>query len=369
MPNPKRILISGYYGLRNTGDEAVLSAIIKGFRAQSDDCEVIVLSQSPEETAATHGVRTLPRMSPSVVSEAIKECDLFVSGGGSLLQDATSLKSLIYYLLVILEAKRRRRKVMVLGQGIGPLRRGISRILTARTLSGLDLITVRDAQSAELLRELGVRGRIEVTADPTFILDPCPADESGRLLCEAGLNENEDIIAVSLRKWPETPELEAAASKALSALAERVPAKFLLVTMQTPDDEEIARKVADSIGMPDRFMVQPALWSANQLLGVLSRCRLVVGMRLHALIFAAAAGTPSLGIVYDPKVEQFVKMTGQEGISLGDTEAGRLADRAAQAWAQRDDLASRLAQTVPPLRDAAMRNFELAAELLEDKSA
>ncbi len=364
MPDSKRILISGYYGLRNTGDEAVLSAIIKGFRAQSDDCEVIVLSQSPEETASMHGVRALPRMSPSVVREAVKDCDLFISGGGSLLQDATSLKSLVYYLLVIREAKRRRRKVMVLGQGIGPLRRGISRMLTARTLSGLDLITVRDAQSAELLRELGVKGRIEVTADPTFILDPCPADESGGLLREAGLNEEEDIIAVSLRKWPETPQFEAAVSKALSALAERIPAKFLLVTMQTPDDQEVARQVAESIGMPDRFVVQPALWSANQLLGVLSRCRFVVGMRLHALIFAAAAGTPSLGIVYDPKVEQFVKMTSQEGISLVDAEAGLLADRAADAWTRRQDLASRLGQSVPALREAATRNFTLAAELL-----
>ena len=365
MPDTRRILISGYYGLRNTGDEAVLSAIIKGLRAQSEDTEIVVLSQSPEETAATHGVRALPRMSPSVVSQAVNDCDLFISGGGSLLQDATSFKSLVYYLLVIGLAKRRSRKVMVLGQGIGPLRRGISRGLTARTLSHLDLITVRDAQSAELLRELGIQGRIEVTADPTFMLDPCPAEESGRLLREAGLGEDEDIIAISLRKWPETPELESAVVKALSALAEKVPAKFLLVTMQTPDDEELSRQVARSIGKPDRFVVQPALWSANQLLGVLSRCGLVVGMRLHALIFAAAAGTPSLGIVYDPKVEQFVRMTGQEGISLSEVASGLLADLAAQAWTQRADLASRLERTVPPLRDAAMRNFALAEELLD----
>ena len=366
MTDPRRILISGYYGLRNTGDEAVLSAIIKGLRAQSDDIEIIVLSQSPEETAVTHGVRALPRMSPS---QAINDCDLFISGGGSLLQDATSFKSLVYYLLVIGLAKRRRRKVMVLGQGIGPLRRGISRALTARTLSGLDLITVRDAQSAELLRELGIQDRIEVTADPTFILDPCPAEDSGRLLREAGLGEDEDIIAISLRKWPETPGLESAVAKALSALAEKVAAKFLLVTMQTPDDEALSRQVTRAIGKPDRFAVQPALWSANQLLGVLSRCRFVIGMRLHALIFAAAAGTPSLGIVYDPKVEQFVRMTGQESISLSEVASGLLTDLAVQALEKREDLASRLAQTVPPLRDAAMRNFALVAELLDESGS
>lgn len=345
-----------------------MSAIIKGLRAQSADVDITVLSQSPEETAASHGVRSLQRMSMSTVVDAVKDCDLFISGGGSLLQDATSLKSLVYYLLVIGLAKRHQRKVMVLGQGIGPLRRGISRSLTARALAGLDMITVRDSQSAELLRQIGVKGQIEVCADPTFILDPCPAEESAKLLSDAGLGEGDDIIAVALRRWPETPELGTAVADSLTKLTRESSAKFLLVAMQTPDDQELAVETAQSIGMPERVFVQPGQWTANQLLGVLGKCRFVLGMRLHALIFAAAAGVPSLGIVYDPKVEQFVSMTGQEGISLQETVAGLLAERAALALDKHDDLASNLARTVPAMKAAAMRNFVLAEELLHPDS-
>lgn len=367
MACSKRILISGYYGLSNTGDEAVLSAIIKGLRAQCDDIQIVVLSQSPDETEMEHHVKALPRMSVSTVVDAIKDCDLFISGGGSLLQDATSFKSLVYYLLVIAIAKRNRCKVMVLGQGIGPLRRGISRRLTARTLSNLDMITVRDAQSTDLLRQIGVKGRIEVTADPTLILDPCPTEESARLMAEAGLSDGDDVVAVSLRRWPETPELEAAVSKSLAELADKLPAKLLLVAMQTPDDGELARQMAEAVGRPDKVFVQPQPWTANQLLGVLGRCRLVVAMRLHALIFAAAVGVPSLGIKYDPKVEQFVRMTGQDGITLEETASGNLTERTLLAWNKRDDLRSNLVESVPAMKSAAMENFVLAAGLISEK--
>src|SRR5512133_2658331 len=99
---------------------------------------------------------------------------------------------------------------MILGQGIGPLRRMASRELTRRALDGVPLITVRDAGSAELLAQIGVKHpRIEVTADPTFALKACPEEETRRLLTEAGIPSDGAVVAVALREWPETPEIEA----------------------------------------------------------------------------------------------------------------------------------------------------------------
>ena len=366
MTQFKRIVISGYYGFSNTGDEAVLSAIISGLKSRfGGGVEITVLSSSPEETANLHEVRALPRSSTSQAARALKQCDLLISGGGSLIQDATSFRSLVYYLSVIVLAKYHRRRVMILGQGIGPLRRSASRRLVRKVLNRADLITVRDDQSAVLLQELGIcRPPIRVTADPTFLLEACPAEESIRLLAEAGLSDTDDIVAVSLRRWPEAPEIERATIEALGTLARTLPAKFLLVAMQTPDDELLGRRVAQAVGMPQVIAAQSRPWTAEQLLGVLGRCRLVVGMRLHALIFAAAVGVPFLGIMYDPKVEQFVAATGQEGITLKDAASGLLADRAMRTWDARDELAARLMQKVPAMREAAAENIRLAAELL-----
>lgn len=364
MTHLKRILISGYYGFSNTGDEAVLSAIIKGLRAQGD-FEITVLSASPGETANLHNVRAVPRTSTSEVKKALRECDLLISGGGSLIQDATSLRSLLYYLWIISLAKRYRRKVMILGQGIGPLRRGISRQFVRRVLNGVNLVTVRDAQSAELLRELGIcKPPITVTADPTFLLDPCSADETEMLLSEAGISEHDSIIVVSLREWPPHLgglDIEKTAAEALGEIAHSLPAKLLLITMQSPSDELLAKQIHQAV---HGLAVQPRPWSAQELLGVLGRCRLVVAMRLHALIFASAVGTPCLGIEYDPKVEQFLTASNQEGITLDETAAGLLPERTRKAWESRDDLASRLQDAIPAMRQAASENFRLAAELL-----
>ena len=113
----KHVVISGYYGFSNAGDEAVLSAIISELQnARPNEIDITVLSASPEDTASTYGVAAAPRMSRKDVDKAIDDCDMLISGGGSLLQDVTSIRSLLYYLWIINKALKKHKKVMILGQ-------------------------------------------------------------------------------------------------------------------------------------------------------------------------------------------------------------------------------------------------------------
>lgn len=360
----KRILISGYYGFSNAGDEAVLSMIISGLREESGgSVDISVLSASPVETASAYGVDAVPRMSPKRVMAALNECDLLISGGGSLLQDATSLKSLMYYLTVIRMAQIRQKKVMILGQGIGPLKRWISRRTVADVLDHVDCITVRDSQSAELLKNIGVkRPEITVTADPTLLLTPSPAEEVDSLLAEAGLAPDTDIIAVSLRGWDIAHGLEEEMISALERLSLGISARMLFINMHMPGDSHISERAQENIWSA---AVQPRIWSAQQIVGVLGRCRLVIGMRLHALILAAAAGTPSIGIAYDPKVEQFCLSVDQDFISLADVIAGHLPGKVTKAWEKQDESMSTIARKLPGMREAAKQNIIKALEVLE----
>ena len=188
-----RILLCGYYGLGNAGDEAVLAASTSVFRARNPALRLAALSADPAGTAANFGIDTVPRMRPAAL-RAIRNCDLFLSGGGSLLQDRTSLKSLIYYLFLLNYARRAGKRTMVFAQGIGPLIRPAARRWTARVLSRVDAITVRDAESADLLREIGVAGpEIEVTADPVFALEPQVTERVTAVALQR------PVVAVSLR--------------------------------------------------------------------------------------------------------------------------------------------------------------------------
>lgn len=96
------IIISGYYGFNNAGDEAMLSAILNALRTAFSDPQITVISGNPEITAHTFHVHAISRFGMKDIIRSIIHSDLLISGGGSLLQDVTSWKSMVYYLSIII---------------------------------------------------------------------------------------------------------------------------------------------------------------------------------------------------------------------------------------------------------------------------
>lgn len=356
----RRVLFSGYYGLGNAGDEAVLTASVGMFRERRPELGLAALSADPPGTRALAGIDAAPRMKPGAVLDQLRRCALFLSGGGSLLQDRTSLKSLLYYLLLLDLARRAGARTMVFAQGIGPLVRPAARRLTARVLSRVDGITVRDPDSATLLREIGVKERtgreIEVTADPVFALAPraTPRVEA--------LSKGPPALAVSLRPWAGEEAIQDALAAALEPLAEEAPLQAW--ALYPGDDSEPARRLAARL--PGTTVVDDALAPAEWM-ALAGRARLVIGMRLHALIFAAARAVPVLGISYDPKVDALLARLGTVPVArtgeAADSTVLRAAVRAAleAAPARREEREALAAS----LRADAYRNVERALQLLD----
>ena len=165
-----RIVIAGYHGFGNTGDEAILQATLGEFRRVAPGLEFTVLSSNPPLTAATYGVRSILRTDPRAIIREMKASDMFLLGGGSLLQDVTSTRSLLYYLGLLWCGKRFTGKAMVFANGLGPINMPLGRLLSREVLESVDLITLRDRDSADTLRSLGVSRQPIITADPAFML-------------------------------------------------------------------------------------------------------------------------------------------------------------------------------------------------------
>jgi len=301
-----RVLFSGYYGLGNAGDEAVLAGGIELLRRQRTDVEIAVLSQDPAATRALHGVEAFPRMQLSALRAALRGCDLLLSGGGSLLQYATSRRSLYYYLFVLWQAQRLGRRTMVFAQGMGPLQGRLSRRMTAAILRRTDAITVRDRDSADLLRALGVISPAPVlSADPAFALTPERTPRVEALLADLPRPR----LAVAPRPCPgDLPAL----NEVIEALRARKPGLSVLAWALYPaQDEPLCRRLLSELGGGALASgLTPREWMA-----LAAECDVVLGTRLHALIFAAAQGAPFLGLDYDPKVGAFLREAG--GINLG----------------------------------------------------
>jgi polysaccharide pyruvyl transferase CsaB len=347
------VLFSGYYGLGNAGDEAVLAASVGMFRRQAPQVKLAALSADPEGTHRTQGIATVRRMRPEALA-AIRRSRLFLSGGGSLLQDRTSARSLFYYLAVLWFAQRCRVPSMIFAQGIGPLEAPNARRWTGKVLRQCQAITVRDAESAALLRELGVSQNggpaIEVTADPVFALE---SQKSERVTAATAAGPS---LGIALRPWPGLETLLDPLAQVLSEFQRDIS---LHPKLDLVPCEELARRLPGV--QVQRQALEPAEWMA-----LADETSAVLAMRLHALIFAAARGVPVVGLSYDPKVDALLER-------LGSRPAGRLGEaldvvtmQTALHTVLTNDEAARAnrKERAEQLRGLATRNVVRALELL-----
>lgn len=365
MSRHPRVLVSGYYGFGNAGDEAILAGLIAGFRQTHPEVKLVVLSGSPDATHAEHGVAAVPR-GPAAAYRHTRQCDLLISGGGGLLQDVTSWRSPLYYLGVIGAARAAGKPVACIGQGIGPLRRRLVRVAVRQALAGVDLLAVRDAHSSGALQALGLARSVEVTADLAFLVPAPSPEEISEAQKRAGLpSRAEPLAAISLRAAPRAKPQELARNlgETLDHACDQIGLHPVLIPMQRPDDLEFAGRVAAN--MPSNPHVTSADLSARELLALVCGCNLVVAMRLHALIFAALGAVPPVAVSYDPKVNALMGQLGLDtATSTQRFEPDALAEAVRTCWQARAEVSYHLRARLPKLRAAAARNVELASSLL-----
>jgi len=359
------ILLSGYYGYQNIGDEAVLGGMLAGLREELPEFTPVVLSGNPEDTRLMHDVAAIPRMNPGAILAALKDSALLISGGGSLLQDVTSRHSPLYYLGVLWLAQRAGIPTMMLAQGVGPLSHPLNRRLARCILNKTRAITVRDATSAALLTELGVnKPPIEVTADMSFLLQ---ADHSARL--DAWWAEHvpadRPVLAVALRRWTQgtSSERYTAITDALEAFAAENHAFILFLPMQYEHDLPVAEEMAGWTHAESRVLNLPV--TPREMMSVVGRCSFILAMRLHALIFAVQHATPALGLAYDPKVLDFSRLADlPTPLPWGEITADALLSALRRQWEQRDTVHANMAKTRERLITLAQRNIGCIKELL-----
>ena len=306
------VVICGAYGRGNAGDDAILEAILQEMRSIDPDMPVTVLSKNPRSTRLTYRVRAVHRSNFLAWHTAMWSSRLYINGGGSLIQDVTSRRSLWFYLANIQAAKRAGNRVQMYGCGIGPVTRESHRKLAAKIINkNVDIITLREPDSLEELRAMGVtEPEILLTADPALILRKAPDDKTDSVLLRAGIPPRGQYICFALRRWRGFEE-KAPVFRAAAEYAYRVHGLTpVFVAVEKRLDPGANQLAAQGLAIPHYFLDDAG--SAGTIIGALSRMQAVVSMRLHALIFAAGQGIPLAGVVYDPKVSAFLRYIGQK---------------------------------------------------------
>jgi polysaccharide pyruvyl transferase CsaB len=306
-----RAVICGYYGKGNGGDEALLVSLLQMLPAH---IYPIVLSADPIKTHQQYGVETCPNRSFLPVFRVMRSADLFIWGGGSLMQDVSSLASPLYYGGLMALAQIMGLKTIAWAQGIGPLRHPFTRWLTRRVLTGCTAISVRDRVSAQLLKQWNLAPLL--APDPVWAMESyCP--QPGSIIEKLPLKSsifNQSSVAVNLRSHATlTPQRLEILIQALIDFQRATQVHLLLVPFQRSQDFAIAQTIAQRLPGSHQILL---IGDPRELKGLFRGVKMTIGMRLHSLIMASAEGSRCFALSYDPKVTRLMESVPMSGLEL-----------------------------------------------------
>ncbi len=364
VKNPK-VVMSGYFGFDNSGDDAILKAIVKDLRSKDPYVSIKVLSKDPEKTRELCPVFSANRFSFKEVLSSIKEADILISGGGSLLQDVTSTRSLLYYLTLMTVAQIMKKKVIVYANGIGPIQKNINRILTRWVLNRTDVITLRDNSSYEYIKEIGVKNsNVFVTADPVFTLEAANVDRVNEIYTAEGIKSEDPVIGISVRNWKNEESIVKSIATSIKNISEKTGAQILLIPMHYPEDLGISKEIRE-LSNTEKCNVLEGKYSVEEIMGIISTFEIMAAMRLHSLIYAATQEIPSIGIVYDPKVEGFLREIGSEySVDVDTINEVDFTALLTEVWDNRVEIKDSIAKHKKRLTELAYENVDQVFKLL-----
>ncbi len=297
---PKKVVISGYYGFDNFGDDAILYVLCE--KLKSLNAQITVFSQNPDKTSGEYGVNAVKNFNIKSVIKAISESDILVSGGGSLLQDVTSLKSLLYYAFIIATALFFNKKVVIFAQGIGPLNKKISANIVKSILRRASFVSVRDERSLELLKDWKIDAQL--VYDPVFSVHIPDVPKNF-------------AVGIQLRDFITMSD------EFLNSLAENVlkyfpNRKIELFVFQKSLDEEISQKFVSILKSKKSDVDTKIIYykSREEIFKRIAQLEYMIAMRFHAVIAAIKAGVKTSAINYDIKVEKLAQEASIPLISL-----------------------------------------------------
>lgn len=277
---------------------------MSGIKSNADNPKIVVISNNPAKIKQIYDVDSVYTFDYKAIFAQMKTSGLFISGGGSLLQDVTSFKSLIYYLLLIFLAEILKVKTYIYAQGIGPVNNLFGRILTSLILKNVDIITVRDQQSKNFLEKLGINSVL--TADPVWSIEKEDLNNSI-------LNDEKIKIGIQLRDWHTLSDTD------LENLAEAININFndkkyklILISLQDSKDLQVMKNFEQILRSKNSELNLELISGLTVFdsISLISKLDYLIAMRYHACLISIKFNIPTLAISYDPKVEILSKESG-----------------------------------------------------------
>ncbi len=366
-PYRRNLLIGGYFGCGNVGDDAILHGFLEGMHQMAPDVQIQALTADPVLCEKRFGIRCISRKNPIAIRYAMGSADMFVCGGGSLLQNATSNRSLRYYLSLLRMAKRADCITVLYAAGVGPLYGKRAEKRVQKVLSQCHYISLRDPNSLRDLIKCGIdRSLLHMGADPALLLSLPSPSRSAFLLRAHSISPAQKRLCVVLRRIPrDTDHLWQSVIIAVRILCRRHGLQPIILLF-CKEDVLPAEALCNAVGGK---MI--AVREVGDLAALLRDSHAILSMRLHALILAAASAKGAIGLSADPndgKIISFARLSGQTALPYPRPSVAELVALAEKTFfgehSKNDAL---IADAVSELRKKAWKDLENITEMIYNK--
>ncbi|MGF1493555.1 MAG: polysaccharide pyruvyl transferase family protein [Microcoleaceae cyanobacterium] len=379
-----KISILGWYGNDNTGDEAILTVLLDSLRGLLPQADYAVFSANPDATLESHQVFSLQK-SPAKnffpIIRRVYSSHLLIIGGGTLIKKTVvSMLPIWFYLVVAIAC---RTPVMLYAQGVEQLDNPLNCRVTRFLLNRVDLITLRDELSQQSIAELGIdQPAVIVTGDPGINLPDAPIALSSvirHLKTEDEVNSflERPLIGLCIKGmihsyyYPSPEAIEAEFAHVADTLIEKLNVNIIFIPMQSSgfqNDHSSSERILGLMSHRQFAVVIPGSYSPCEIKTLVGYMDVVIGMRLHALIFAASHSIPVVGISYAEKVKYFLQTIHQESwiIDLNDFSQATCVEKVCRLWQQRNSIPVQIRQSVSQYQARAATTVSYIEKLLND---
>jgi polysaccharide pyruvyl transferase CsaB len=362
------VVITGYYGFDNLGDEAILEELISELSVLVEREQIVVLSNNPRKTTRLYNVRSVNRWNLSQFLDLMRSARVLISGGGGLFQDTTGIRSVVFYGMQIFLARSMGVKILIYAQGLGPLNQYLGKFLTKQAWKAAHLVSVRDQRSEQTTRSWGLNA--DLTADPVWLLKETPFAQVNDCLELIKSNQgSRPIIGISLRPSKNFSEEHIKLLPRILSCSLPSDAIFLMLALQKDSDYPLLQSLSQELHKLGRQSIMfegDADTLPSQWLGLIKNVDLLIGMRFHALLMALKNGKPTVGIAYDPKVTSLITAFKQPIISLESKGADEKLwlDTISTAFQNRLELATLASSETEKMKEMSCGNAKNIAKIL-----